>query len=168
MKTLIILASTVGNWWEANEYFVDAQTLWRIEKRWHAEGDNISVDGYLEEIKIELDELDKVLADEEPEDSDHETTVDDISIFHDESIADTQGTIDDLGVDDRLDPGRQAHVDSPAMLSIMYPTPITSPEHRAASDSITGKEADTWSEGGQSNTYLDEDLSEILRGATES
>jgi hypothetical protein len=66
MKTLVLLGATVGDWDEANDCFVAAQSLWKIERRWHPEGKNETLDKFMVEIREALDGLSQALAEEQP------------------------------------------------------------------------------------------------------
>ena len=66
MKTLVFLGATVGYWVEANESLVAAESLWKIERRWHPEGKNETLDTFMVEIREALDGLSQELAEEQP------------------------------------------------------------------------------------------------------
>ena len=66
MKTLVFLGATVGYWVEANESLVAAESSWKIERRWHPEGKNETLDTFMVEIREALDGLSQALAEEQP------------------------------------------------------------------------------------------------------
>jgi hypothetical protein len=47
MKTLLLLAAVLDDWYQANECRQDADALWRIVRRWHPEGENEAIDIYI-------------------------------------------------------------------------------------------------------------------------
>jgi len=57
MKALMLLASTLSDWEDANNCHVEAETLWRIHKRWHPEGENAELHRYMDEMRGFLDEV---------------------------------------------------------------------------------------------------------------
>jgi hypothetical protein len=75
MKTLLLLAAVLDDWYQANECRQDADALWRIVRRWHPEGENEAIDIYIyiymAEIRDLLDVCGETLAQEEPS-NDHE------------------------------------------------------------------------------------------------
>jgi hypothetical protein len=103
IKTLLLLASTVEDWYEANGYRIEAEGLWRIVRRWHPEGEDEELDGYMAEIRGVLDEADRVLQEEEPYNSDSEADSEDevqhARLNHDEEVADAQALMQDMDID---------------------------------------------------------------------
>lgn len=70
MKTWILLAYVLGDWNDANDCFVKAESLWQIVRRWHTVGEDAKVDRSLEDIQVALVELKEILeADKPPENS---------------------------------------------------------------------------------------------------
>jgi hypothetical protein len=57
MKTLMLLTSTIGDYIEANSSCIDTKLLWIIVRCWHPEGEDVVVDGFVNEIRKPLDEL---------------------------------------------------------------------------------------------------------------
>jgi len=57
MKALMLLASTLGDWEDANNCRVEAETLWRAHRRRHPEGENAALDRYTDELRGFLDEV---------------------------------------------------------------------------------------------------------------
>jgi hypothetical protein len=68
MKTLLLLAAVLDDWYQANECRQDADALWRIVRRWHPVGENETLDTYMAEIRDLLDVCREALAQEEPSD----------------------------------------------------------------------------------------------------
>jgi hypothetical protein len=96
MKALLLLASTLGDWEEANDYHVEAETLWRVHRRWHPEGENSELDKYMEYLREALDEVRDVLGETEPEDYDFEDIVDDRTTAHEEHVKDATARMGSL------------------------------------------------------------------------
>jgi hypothetical protein len=67
MKMLILLASTLGKWEEAEECRHAAETLWRVHRSWHPEDKNEELEVYVAEIRASLDEVGAVSKQEESE-----------------------------------------------------------------------------------------------------
>lgn len=65
MKVLILLASILGDWEEANECRVDAWALYNIVRRWHPVGNDSTADESLDEILVQLREVDSALEEDE-------------------------------------------------------------------------------------------------------
>lgn len=57
MKALILLASTLGNWEDANDCHVEAETMWRAVRRWHSDGEDAELDRFMKDLRESLDEL---------------------------------------------------------------------------------------------------------------
>jgi hypothetical protein len=70
-----------------------------MTRRWHPEGENEKVDGYIAEIRAILEEADKVLQEEEPYDYDLEDEVQHVILSHDEEVADAQAIMQDIDID---------------------------------------------------------------------
>jgi hypothetical protein len=90
IKTLILLASTLGDWNDANEHRIEAETLWRAVRRWHPQGRDTIVDEHMTEIRGTLDELDAVLREEELEDIDVDEPMMNSMEASNEGVQDTQ------------------------------------------------------------------------------
>jgi hypothetical protein len=99
MRTLVLLGSTLGDWEEANNCREDAEVLWLVTRRWHRKGESEDVDEFMDDIRRQLDELSKYLAEEEPEDSDLDEAIDDDGDALDEEVADAEGMMEDLDLD---------------------------------------------------------------------
>jgi hypothetical protein len=98
MKTLVLLASTVGDWHEANLFREDADALWRVGRRWHPEGEDKEADEFMAEIRGSLDELDSVLQAEQPRDYDLDGAVEGVVQNHDEEVAGMKGQMEGLKI----------------------------------------------------------------------
>lgn len=70
-----------------------------MTRRWHRAGESEAVDEFMAEIRTQLDELSKYLAEEEPEDSDLDEAIDDDGDALDEEVADAEGMMEDLHLD---------------------------------------------------------------------
>lgn len=70
MKTLLLLATTVGDLDEAGACWEQAELLWRIERRWHVVGDDEVIDECMEEVRDMIDELRTTLQEEAARDAD--------------------------------------------------------------------------------------------------
>jgi hypothetical protein len=66
MKTLVLLGATVGDWDEAYDCLVAAESLWKIVRRWHPEGKNATLDTGMAEIRESIEELNQALKEEQP------------------------------------------------------------------------------------------------------
>jgi hypothetical protein len=64
MRALVVLASTLGDWSEANACYEEAETLWQVHRRWHPEGEDIESDAAMAALREFLDEIKQVLQDE--------------------------------------------------------------------------------------------------------
>ncbi|KAK3057643.1 hypothetical protein LTR09_001827 [Extremus antarcticus] len=67
MRTLLLLGSTVGDWDEAHEYWENAETLGRIVRRWRPAGEDEAIDVPMRALRVEIDDLKKILDEEKPE-----------------------------------------------------------------------------------------------------
>ena len=68
MRTLVLLGSCLGDWYEANSCCTQAEALWRIVRRWHPAGDNKNIDTAMTDIRESIDELEEALQEDlEPE-----------------------------------------------------------------------------------------------------
>ncbi len=67
MRSLLLLASTLGNWSEANECRTAAEAVWRIERREYPEGEDEAVDEYMAEISEELANITHLLEEKTPQ-----------------------------------------------------------------------------------------------------
>ena len=102
MKVLIILASTVGNWYEAEGYLMDAESIWKIHRHWHPEGEHEWLDESMAEIRFELDALTEILEKEwseiyGSEERDGGIVSDDSD--REEEVADAQAMMEDMDLD---------------------------------------------------------------------
>jgi hypothetical protein len=118
MKTLVLLASTLGDWIDAYACCVEAETLWALTRQWHPEGKIEALDIFMTETRNSLDELYEVLAEEEP-DFDMQDDDDDDDNNDDKEVADARARMEDLdlNVEDRQDSDRQPFPASSAMES---------------------------------------------------
>jgi hypothetical protein len=66
MKVLILLASILGDWEEANQCRIDAWALYRLVRRWHTIGNGLITDEALDEILVQLGEVDSALEEDAP------------------------------------------------------------------------------------------------------
>jgi tetratricopeptide (TPR) repeat protein len=66
MKTWILLGNCLGDWDEAHDSYVEAETMWRIVRRWHRAGEDAKVDAAMEELRVSLEELKETLAKDKP------------------------------------------------------------------------------------------------------
>lgn len=86
MITLILLSSTLGDWHEANEHRIRAETIWHVARRAHPEGQTPILDGYMQELGIALDELEETLEDEAPAGYDVRSEMSKALRKHDEEV----------------------------------------------------------------------------------
>lgn len=77
MKTLLLLASTLGDWDEADTCHRKAEMLWNIVRRWNPVGEDETLDIQIAGLHTELDELKHILEAEERKDSEDDTMSDD-------------------------------------------------------------------------------------------
>ena len=85
MKAFFLLASTLDNWLDASNCHVEAETLWRVVRRWHPEGEDAVLDKHMDDLREHLDEVGADLERTEPEDYYFEDDVDDDSTAHEVS-----------------------------------------------------------------------------------
>ncbi|EME44172.1 hypothetical protein DOTSEDRAFT_24258 [Dothistroma septosporum NZE10] len=57
MKTWTLLDQCLEDWEEVNEYFMDAESMWRLVQCWRAVGSDADVDTSLEELQLELKDI---------------------------------------------------------------------------------------------------------------
>lgn len=69
MKVLILLASILGDWEEANQCRVDAWALYNLVRRWHPVGKDLIADKALDEILVQIREVDSALEEDAPQES---------------------------------------------------------------------------------------------------
>jgi hypothetical protein len=100
ISSLILLGSTLGDWPEAQKCYVLAESLWRITRRWHPEGEDEVIDESLEELREGLVELREALdADEDAQR--FETPVSRLAAQHGSKVADEKArNIDGNAVDE--------------------------------------------------------------------
>jgi hypothetical protein len=67
MKMLILFASTLGEWEEAEECRHAVETLWRVHRSLYPEGKNEELDVHMAEIRASLDNVGAALKQEESE-----------------------------------------------------------------------------------------------------
>lgn len=67
MKVLILLASILGDWEEANQCRDDAWALYNLVRRWHPVGNDLTADEALDEILVQLRDIDSALEEDGPE-----------------------------------------------------------------------------------------------------
>jgi hypothetical protein len=128
MKTLLLLASTVGDWYEANSYRVEAEALWQIVRRWHPEGEDENIDGHMAEIRGILEDADRMLQEEEPKDYDLDDEVQHMVRNHDEEVADAQAMMQDMDLD--------GHKNAKAATTEMKTTDMEHSEHVPAARKV--------------------------------
>jgi hypothetical protein len=100
IKALILLASAVSGWQEAYDLHVEAETIWRVVRRRHPEGDDTDIDGYMQDLRESLDEIGAVLDQTEDEHYENlfEDEVDDAVVAHEEHVKDVTATMKDLDI----------------------------------------------------------------------
>ncbi|KAF2129669.1 hypothetical protein P153DRAFT_267656, partial [Dothidotthia symphoricarpi CBS 119687] len=67
MKTLTLLSATTGDWYEADAYRMEAESLWRTTRLWNPEGRDGIMDKFLAQVREELDVLQSSLQEQEQE-----------------------------------------------------------------------------------------------------
>jgi hypothetical protein len=67
MKVLMLLASILGDWEEADQCRIDAWALYRLVRRWHTVGNDLIADKALDQILVHLREVDSALEEDVPE-----------------------------------------------------------------------------------------------------
>ncbi|KAI4907538.1 hypothetical protein J4E90_009567 [Alternaria incomplexa] len=97
MKALMLLASTLGDWEDANNCRVEAETLWRAHRRRHPEGENAALDRYTDELRGFLDEVGVEL--ERTKHGDYESEDDDAAA-HEEHVKDATDAMETLKMTD--------------------------------------------------------------------
>ncbi|KAI4706208.1 hypothetical protein J4E89_008941 [Alternaria sp. Ai002NY15] len=111
MKALMLLASTLGDWEDANNCHVEAETLWRVHRRSHPEGEDAVLDTYMDDVREHIDEVRADLERTEPDDNDNdfEDDVDDDGAAHEEQVNDATAAMATLEL-----PDDEMEVDPPA------------------------------------------------------
>ncbi|WPB02326.1 uncharacterized protein RHO25_006960 [Cercospora beticola] len=105
-KTLALREEGTG---EANECFIEAQSVWQIVWRYHPVGEDEAVDASLEELRASLDKLKEALAADKPTVPDPDTAVVD------------QDTVRDAAVDEEK--ASNEHVNETALFMVQTPPP---------------------------------------------
>jgi hypothetical protein len=67
IKVLMLLATILGDWEEANQCRIDAWALYRLVRRWHTVGNDLIADEALDQILVHLGEVDSALEEDAPE-----------------------------------------------------------------------------------------------------
>ena len=111
MKALLLLASTLGDWDDANNCHAEAETLWRVVRRWNPEGEDAVLDTYMDDVREHIDEVRADLERTEPDDNDNdfEDDVDDDGAAHEEQVNDATAAMATLEL-----PDDEMEVDPPA------------------------------------------------------
>jgi hypothetical protein len=128
IKTLLLLTSTIKDQDEANSYRIEAEALWQVDRRWHPEGEDEKLDGYMAEIRGVLKEADRVLQEKEPYDYDLEDEVQHIIPDHNEEIADAQAIRQDMDIHRDKKTGLEATTTEAAETSITKTNTTEHPE----------------------------------------
>jgi hypothetical protein len=100
MSALITLASTLGDWSEANACHEKAEALWRVTRCYHPEGEDAELDTFLASLRESLDEVGAVLEQEDPDDRDSEDAVNDSVAAHEESARDDTASMKSFDMDE--------------------------------------------------------------------
>ncbi|KAL1796478.1 hypothetical protein ACET3X_005018 [Alternaria dauci] len=66
IKSMVLLGSIQGDWWEAYDYYLAATAQWKVIRGWHPEGDS-EADEPLADLRESLEDLDRVLKEENPD-----------------------------------------------------------------------------------------------------
>ena len=111
IKALLLLASTLGDWDDANNCHAEAETLWRVVRRWNPEGEDAVLDTYMDDVREHIDEVRADLERTEPDDNDNdfEDDVDDDGAAHEEQVNDATAAMATLEL-----PDDEMEVDPPA------------------------------------------------------
>ena len=72
IKTLLLLGSTLGDWEEAEDCRVRADSLWRDTRRWQPAGFDVGFDKAMADLREGLDKLASVIREEQSKDYDAE------------------------------------------------------------------------------------------------
>lgn len=86
----------LGDWEEANECFIQAQSVWQIVRRWHPFGGDEAVDASLEELRVALERLNEALATDKPTGSDLDTAVEYQVTVRDATVDERKATTNTL------------------------------------------------------------------------
>lgn len=86
MKTLVLLGSTLGEWYEANGCHVKADILLSIVRRWHPEGEDAGVGEAMQECRAEISELKAALKQDYRDEFDAEEEVEAGVVDHDAKV----------------------------------------------------------------------------------
>ncbi|KAH6629374.1 hypothetical protein C7974DRAFT_454094 [Boeremia exigua] len=100
MKTLILLGIIVGDWEEANRYYVAADHMWHTVRGYHPEGTDKDVEESITEIRECLDSLRVALQEDALSECGLTITGGDIVEEHDADIEDACAEMDDLELED--------------------------------------------------------------------
>ncbi|KAI4647821.1 hypothetical protein J4E93_004232 [Alternaria ventricosa] len=100
MKALLLLASTLGDWLDASNCHTEAESLWRVTRRWHPEGEDAELDKYMDDVREHLDEVGADLARTDPDAYDFDDDVDDRIAAHEEHVKDATAAMKTLELPD--------------------------------------------------------------------
>ncbi|KAI4673316.1 uncharacterized protein J4E88_008929 [Alternaria novae-zelandiae] len=95
MKALLLLASTLGDWDDANNCHAEAEILWRVVRRWNPEGEDAVLDTYMDDVREHIDDVRADL-----ERTEHDDDVDDDGAAHEEQVNDATAAMETLELPD--------------------------------------------------------------------
>ncbi|KAI4661634.1 uncharacterized protein J4E78_004423, partial [Alternaria triticimaculans] len=92
---LLLLASTLGDWDDANNCHAEAEILWRVVRRWNPEGEDAVLDTYMDDVREHIDDVRGDL-----ERTEHDDDVDDDGAAHEEQVNDATAAMETLELPD--------------------------------------------------------------------
>jgi hypothetical protein len=119
MKVLILLASILGDWEEANQCRVDAWALYNLVRRWHPVGNNLTADESLDQILVQLREVDSALEEGAPEEWTLAEVQESVEIVIHNAEDDIEATRQELEV---FNMAEDAAANTKAKLDVVKPT----------------------------------------------
>jgi len=94
IKTLFMLASTLGDWYEAERHRAHGELLWRIARHWNPAGQDAELDEAMNELRDLHDELKKGLDAEKPANDDFEVVMAEELAAYEAEMAEQQALAD--------------------------------------------------------------------------
>jgi hypothetical protein len=121
MKALILLASVVHDWEEASDCHVAVESLWRVVRRWHPEGEDAELDAFMKDLRDSIDGVGDVLEQTDPVDYEFEDAVKGSITTHEEHMKDATARMrsldmaepSDVSSDDEMD------IEAPAVVPVI-------------------------------------------------
>jgi hypothetical protein len=140
MKALILLASTLGDWEEANDCHVEAETMWRMTRRWLPVGNDLELDEFMADLRESLDEVGGVLEQTDSDDNDFDNVVNEGVTAHEEHVKDTTAAVKSLDMTEFPTASSDVEMDTTALTGVSAVGVDASAEGAGEADAETHKE----------------------------